>query len=251
MPDIVVHTRFGWQIAQKLDLDVDRDIYNFGLLGPDPYLFYHFYMPPFQHRVNKYSSAMHRERTGDFLTELALRARGNREMFSYLAGFLCHYALDADTHPYINRKAKNSFAMHMAIEHKLDKLNGGKICIPPFLPDSMQEDVGGAITKIYGWNDAWDKLKKGHHDMTPFYNLVEDKSGRLNFFASRTHSKLALISYRSKSLDSMDLRGFAPLYQRALNDAEKYITAAQRFVNGEIDVKTLRSVIGSRSYIEG
>lgn len=251
MPDIVVHSRFGWQIAQKLMLDVDRDIYNFGLLGPDPYLFYRFYLPPFKHRVNKYASVMHREHTGDFLTELALRARGNREMFSYLAGFLCHYALDSDTHPYINRKAKNSFAMHMAIEHKLDKLNGGKICIPPFLPDSMQEDVGGAITKIYGWTDAWDKLKEGHKDMTPFYNIVEDKKGRLNFFASKTHTKLALISYRSKELDSMDLRGFAPLYQRALNDAEKYVTAAQQFVNGEIEVKDLRAVIGSRSYIEG
>ena len=49
----------------------------------------------------------------------------------------------------------------------------------------------------------------------------------------------------------MDLRGFAPLYQRALNDAEKYIEAAQQFVGGEIDEAAFREVIGSRSYIEG
>ncbi|MBQ3330939.1 MAG: zinc dependent phospholipase C family protein [Ruminococcus sp.] len=251
MPDIVVHTNFGSKIARKLELEIDRDIYNFGLLGPDPYLFYHFYMKPFGNRVNKYSSVMHREHTGEFLTELAKRAKDDEDVFAYLAGFLCHYALDSDTHPYINRKAKNSAAMHMAIEHKLDKLNGGKISIPPFLPERMKEPVGGAITGVYGWKDAWDKLRAGHRDMAPFYKIVEDKKGRLNFFASLTHTKLELISYRSKALDNMDLRGFAPLYQRAQNDAVKYIEAAQAFVKGEIDEEAFREVIGDRSYIDG
>lgn len=251
MPDIVVHTNFGAKIARKLMLDVNHDVYNFGLLGPDPYLFYHFYMKPLSNRVNQYSSVMHREHTGDFLTALAIRAKDDHDVFSYLAGFLCHYALDSDTHPYINRKAKNSYAMHMAIEHKLDKLNGGKITIPPFLPESMKDSIGGAITEVYGWKDAWDKLKAGHRDMAPFYRIVEDKKGRLNFIASRTHTKLALVSYKSKAIDNMDLRGFAPLYQRALNDAEKYIEAAQQFVGGEIDEAAFREVIGSRSYIEG
>ena len=251
MPDIVVHTNFGAKIARRLELDIDQNIYNFGLLGPDPYLFYHFYMKPLSNRVNKYSSVMHREHTGDFLTALAKRAKDDEDVFAYLAGFLCHYALDSDTHPYINRKAKGSYAMHMAIEHKLDRLNGGKITIPPFLPESMKDAVGGAITEIYGWKDAWEKLKAGHHDMAPFYKIVEDKKGRLNFFASKTHSKLALISYRSKELDNMDLRGFAPLYQRAQDDAVKYIEAAQQFVSGEIDEEAFREVIGNRSYIEG
>ena len=251
MPDIVVHTNFGAKVARRLELDVDHDIYRFGLLGPDPYLFYHFYMKPFSNRVNRYSSVMHREHTGDFLTELAKRAKDDEAVFAYLAGFLCHYALDSDTHPYINRKAKGSYAMHMAIEHKLDRLNGGKITIPPFLPESMKESVGGTITKVYGWEDAWEKLKAGHRDMAPFYKIVEDKKGRLNFIASRTHTKLALISYRSKALDNMDLRGFAPLYQRAQNDAVKYIEAAQQFVSGAIDEEAFREVIGNRSYIEG
>lgn len=251
MPDIIVHTGFGAEVAQRLGLDVDSDIYNFGLLGPDPYLFYRFFMPPFRNRVNRYASVMHREHTGDFLTALARRAKGNRQVFSYLAGFLCHYALDADTHPYINRKARNSAAMHMAIEHKLDTLNGGEICIPPFLPESMKEDVGGAITEIYGWDDAWEKLREGHSHMEPFYRLVEDKSGRLDRFARLSHTKLALVSYRSKAIDDMDLRGFIPLYNRALKDAGRYITAAIDYVEGRTDEDEFRGVIGDRSYIEG
>ena len=46
MPDIIVHTAFGAEVLERTALDVDRDIYDLGLLGPDPYLFYRFYRPP-------------------------------------------------------------------------------------------------------------------------------------------------------------------------------------------------------------
>lgn len=251
MPDIAVHTAFGAEVLERTALDVDRGIYDLGLLGPDPYLFYRFYRPPFRSRANRYASTMHRERTGEFLMELARRAKDNYEVFSYLAGFLCHYALDSNTHPYINRKAKNRSTMHMAIEHRLDNKIGGEIRIPPFLPDSMEESVGGAITKVYGWQDAWEKLRQGHRDMTPFYRIVEDKKGRLDRVARKTHTKLALISYKSKSVDDMDLSGFEPLYCRALYDATRYIEATQAFINGKTGEKELSAVIGSRSYIDG
>ena len=251
MPDIVVHTSFGAEILDKVGIDFDRDIFDFGLLGPDPYLFYRFYIPPFRNSVNRYSSVMHRYKTGDFLAELARRAKDNREVFSYLAGFLCHYALDSTTHPYINRKAKNDWAAHMAVEHRLDKLNGGEIRIPPFLPDRLEKDVAGSIRKIYGWDDAWEKLKAGHRDMAPFYRIVEDKSGWLDRIAGKTHTKLALVSYRSKSIDGTDLRGFYPLYRRAVERAVEYIEGAKRYIDGDIGEDEFRAIIGSRSYISG
>ena len=251
MPDIVVHSAFGAEALARTGLDVDRDIFNFALLGPDPFLFYRFYRPPFRNRVNGYASVMHRERTGDFLMELARRAKGSRDMFSYFTGFLCHYALDSNTHPYINRKAKNRGSMHMAIEHRLDRMNGGAICIPPFLPERMKDGVGGAIAKIYGWDDAWEMLREGHRDMTPFYRIVEDKRGRLDWVARKTHTKLAHLSYRSSSADDIDLSGFEPLYRRALYDAAGYIEAARDFVEGKIGESELRKIIGNRSYIDG
>lgn len=251
MPDIVVHTSFGAEVLERVNADVDRRIFDFGLLGPDPFLFYRFYLPPFRHRANRYSSVMHRERTGDFLTELACRAKDDHAVFSYLAGFLCHYALDSNAHPYINLKAENSFAMHVAIEHRLDILNGGNVRIPPFLPESMREQVGSAMTEIYGWDDAWDKFKQGRRDMKPFYAIVTDKSGMLDRFAAKTRTKLALISYRSKAIDGMDLSGFYPLYRKALDDAEKFIEAAEKFTANEIDESEFRAVVGHRSYIEG
>lgn len=251
MPDIVVHTKFGAEVLERIQLDLERAVYDFGLLGPDPYLFYRYFIPPFRNRVNRYSSVMHRERTGAFLLELARRATDNSSVFSYLCGFLCHYALDSATHPYINRKAGSSAVMHMAIEHKLDVMSGGNIRIPPFLPPALKNDVGGAITKIYGWSDAWEKLREGRRHMASFYRIVSDVTGRLDRIATLTHTKLSLISYRSKAIDAMDLSGFQPLYQQALDDAIRFIGAALSFVTGDSDEAKLRSVIGSRSYIDG
>lgn len=251
MPDIAVHTQFGAEVIDRLQADIDRRIYDFGLLGPDPYLFYRWYIPPFRNRVSRYASVMHRTRTGEFLIELANRAVNNSEVFSYLCGFLCHYALDSTAHPYINSLAHNSGAMHMAIEHKLDLMSGENIRIPPFLPESMHRDIGGAITRIYGWGDAWEMLREGRRCMASFYLVVTDKSGRLDRIAEKTHSKLRLVSYKSKAIDGMDLSGFEPLYQKALDNAVGFITAARSFVAGELTEDRLREILGSRSYIEG
>ena len=251
MPDIAVHTKFGAQVYERTKPDIDLDIYNFGLLGPDPFLFYRWYIPPFRNRVNRYSSIMHRERTGDFLASLAARAVESRYTFSYLCGFLCHYALDSATHPYINGLAHNSSAVHMAIEHRLDKMSGENIRIPPFLPESLRRSVGGAMTDIYGWDDAWEKLKKGRRDMAPFYRIVTDKSGKLDKLASKTGTKLRFVSYKSKAVDGMDLSGFQPLYEKALDDAVRFIKAASDFVNGDISESGFRNIIGDRSYIDG
>ena len=251
MPDIIVHDAFGAEVLERTGLKVKKEIYAFGLLGPDPFLFYHFYLPPFRHNTNRYSSVMHREHTGDFLMELLKRAKGNDEMFSYLAGFLCHYALDANTHPYIIRKARHDPLMHMAIEHKLDKLNGGRIRVPAFLPESMKDGFSGAVREVYGWDDAWEKLKAGHRDMKPFFRIVEDRSGRLDAFARMTHTRLSLVSYRSRAIEDMDLRRFSLLYRRALDDAVRYIEAARAYLDGGIKEETVREIIGSRSYIDG
>ena len=87
--------------------------------------------------------------------------------------------------------------------------------------------------------------------MSPFYRIVTDKSGRLDRIAGKTKTKLRLVSYRSKAIDDMDLRGFYPLYKRALDDAVRFIKAAVKFRDGTIGEKEFREVIGSRSYIEG
>ena len=250
MPDIVVHRHMGYEVWERLGMDLQGEVFSFGLLGPDPFLFYRFYIPPFRHRINRYASVMHRERTGDFLLELAKSCR-DKDNFSYLAGFLCHYALDSATHPYIIEKAKGSGAMHLAIEHRLDVLDGGEIRIPPFLPQTMREYVSGAIIRIYGWRDAWKGLEQGYRDMKPFYRLVQDQNGVLDRLFGWTRGKAAMLSYRSHLCDNMDLSGFRPLYDQAVKDAVQFILAAKAYVSGTMEEAAFRQVTGNRSYIEG
>ena len=251
MPDIIVHTHMGQEVYDRLGLTVDRDVFAFGLLGPDPFLFYRCFIPPFVHRVNRYSSVMHREHTGDFLIELAQRSRKNPELFAYLAGFLCHYALDSATHPYINRKAKNDIAMHIAIEHRLDKEDGGDLRLPLFLPERFKKDVGGAIQAIYGWDDAWEKMRTGRRYMDPFYHMINDEHGAVNNILYHTHTRAELLTCRTTRADHIDLRGFAPLYRRAVERGVTYVKAAQDYCSGVIGEDELRRIIGSRSYIDG
>lgn len=250
MPDIVVHRSMGESVYKQLELNLNMDVFAFGLLGPDPFLFYRFYLPPFRHRINRYSSVMHRERTGDFLTELAKGSQRVDE-FSYLSGFLCHYALDSTTHPYIIEKANHSSAMHLAIEHRLDIMDGGEIRIPPFLPCSMKGCISCAIGRVYGWPDAWEALEQGYRDMTPFYRIVEDKTGMLDKAFGWTKRAPAMLSYNSHICDDMDLSGFWTLYDQAIEDAVNYIRAAKAFVLGDIEEPSFRTVISNRSYIDG
>ena len=251
MPDVIVHAHMGAEVYEKCGLTVDRDIFAFGLLGPDPYLFYRCFIPPFVHRVNRYSSVMHRTRTGVFLTELARRSRRDPDVFAYLAGFLCHYALDATTHPYINRKAKNDIAVHIAIEHRLDQMDGGALRLPPFLPKRMEQTVGSAITKVYGWDDAWDKLREGRRWMTPFYHMVTHENDVMNRILYHSHTRAELLTYRTSKVDHIDLRGFAPLYRRAIERGVVYVQAAKDYINGNVDETQFREIIGNRSYFDG
>ena len=103
MPDIAQHHVFGKDVRASLPAEVRSFLldtpYVFALFGPDPWFVYRIWK-----RRSGRGRRMHTTKTGDFLAALALRARdgsARQEMFSYLAGFLCHYALDSAAHPYI------------------------------------------------------------------------------------------------------------------------------------------------------
>ena len=154
MPDIIVHNRMGRTVYKKLPPEIsselDRETYRLGLLGPDPYALYRFFAAPFRHGIHTRMSEMHQTRTADFLVEMAKNSE-SKEMFSYLCGFLCHYALDSTAHPYIDALSKDQVYLHMAIERRLDLLELEKMgaslsnrpitggFFVPFLPESMRQ----------------------------------------------------------------------------------------------------------------
>ncbi len=104
MPDIAMHHTFGREVLEILPEAIQKEMteapYSFALYGPDPWFMYKIGTKTREGRGRR----MHTTKTGAFLTALAEKAKDGtdpRNLFSYLAGFLCHYALDATAHPYI------------------------------------------------------------------------------------------------------------------------------------------------------
>ena len=255
MPDIVVHNAMGNRVLTELNTEIssliDSDIFRFSVMGPDPYIFYRFFAPHFRHDVNKRSTIMHRTKCGEFLMELAKRSK-KREMFSFTAGFLCHYAMDSTSHPFINDLAENKGDMHTAIEHKLDvmelerqgKKRSDIMDLFADFPDLP--GVKEAMQKVYGWNDETYKLSYRH--MKLFHWIVKDQHGVLNACLKRFPGKLSAISYSNNKCDNVDLSGFDALEEQAVAFGVDLITAMFEYCKGKISEERLKTIIGNKSY---
>ena len=269
MPDIVVHNRMGREVYKKLPAEIssriDREIFRIGLLGPDPYSLYRFFAFPFRNGIHRRMGDMHLRKTNDFLVEMAKHSRTG-EMFSYLCGFMCHYALDSVTHPYINELSDYKGYMHMAIEHKLDEIEldrmGMKLAdrpitrgfYPSFLPESMHADYDTVMKNVYGWEDGWTKFKASylHHKLYSY--LAEDPSGLINLIFCRAphelaNGKITSVSYRSHLCDGMSFEDFEKLRRKSVKRAIELIEAAYSFCNDKISEEELRSIIGYKNYV--
>ena len=208
MPDIIIHNSFGKDIFVIVSRNIQKHIifplFELSLNGPDDWAMYRFWIFPFRNGINTRSKIMHYCKCGDFLAELALAARNSSHkdlMFSYLCGFLCHYALDSITHPYINAKAgiydgtsstKEYAGNHMALEHTLDifelekqqkRISERPITSDLFkmksIPREIKNDIDQVYNSVYSWSNTWSDLNRARHDMYRLYYLLEDPHGLL------------------------------------------------------------------------
>ncbi len=258
MPDIVVHNAMGRKVLNKLSPEImdliNKDVFYFSVLGPDPFIFYRFFLPCLRHGVNARSNTMHQKKTGQFLMELGAYAR-NPEIFSFLAGFLCHYALDSISHPFIDDMAKNNYKMHIAIEHKLDVLElerQGKqrrdiMKLFPKFPDLPA--VRLSLKNIYGWDDNCYEV--GYWYMILYHWFAKDQSGLVNMIFHKAKGKRGAISYRNHLCDDMSLEDFASLENNAVDYAVNLISAAYDYREGIISKEEMQIIVGNRSYSGG
>ncbi len=255
MPDIVVHHAMGEEVLERLKPEItafiDPSIFCISVMGPDPYFCYRFFARRFRYGVQQRGYIMHREKTREFLIELAIRSR-SREMFSFLAGFLCHFALDSVAHPYINGKAESQAYMHQAIERRLDALelerqgkqNRDIMKLFARLPELPEVDE--AIKIVYGWKDTRYQISCRH--MKTYHWIVKDQSGLLNLLLSRKSEKFASISFRTHMADGLDLSGFSKFYKQAVEFGTELVSAAWQFRNDELPEEKLCDIIGDYTY---
>jgi hypothetical protein len=144
MPGFLTHYIAGKAALQGCSPQVrervsDSRLYNLGTQGPD--IFFYYFPGQIRKRSRGIAQEMHLGNLGLFLAYMARLAREEKSekdtLFSYTAGFIMHYALDCNAHPYVyahtfNKnvpKIKNS-ADHRKFETSIDvallKLTSGE-----------------------------------------------------------------------------------------------------------------------------
>ena len=290
MPDPVVHVSFGREVLASLPEAVREVLlpepYTFALFGPDVWFLY----KPFGHHVSR-GRMMHTTKPGFFLRTLLRQAKNSsarREMFSYLAGFFCHYALDSTTHPYIIHVTADQYVFprsHMCLEHALDacvmKRDGCWGEMHPVtdryfprvqLPRTMQPDLDAVYQEVYGWQHCLTDMNRACLRYRYCFRLMEKPRGfgarlaRLtgsaalrsviyseSFFLSRDPENEEHRNW-SHPFDSTlsSSESFPELQERARQFAVRLITAAYRFLAySEGTEESLAALIGDRSYLSG
>ena len=122
MPSSMTHAYFGNAVYSRLDKKYKDlvDIYYIRLFsqGSDPYMFYHFFVGKRAYEISLIQEMIHTKKTNIFFKNIIryinkFNLLNNKEVMSYLYGFICHYYLDLYVHPFIYYKS--------GIFNKLDK----------------------------------------------------------------------------------------------------------------------------------
>lgn len=126
MPATYAHYVFGKKVFRKLpqnikqEINLKKDAFLLGLHGPD-LLFY--YYPYQKNRINQKGVAMHKELAADFFDRGRIQYRKSSDpaLRAYLHGFLCHFILDNECHPFVNYYVEEKGLGHLTIETEFDR----------------------------------------------------------------------------------------------------------------------------------
>ena len=114
VPGLITHYICGEAVINGLPGDIQdillngRQLYNLGCQGPDMFF---YYLPGLLKRnIKNLGVDMHRTHVGDFFSYMldSQKAAGDAErrmIFAYICGYLTHYTLDCNAHPYVYYKS--------------------------------------------------------------------------------------------------------------------------------------------------
>lgn len=127
MPTTYAHYKFGEEVIGALPrplqnaIAIHRELFDIGVHGPD-ILFYN--NPLKKNNINSQGYNLH-DRTADefFLhsAEVIGQEKDQAAARAYIYGFICHFALDSECHPYIEKMIQTSGLSHSEIEMEFDR----------------------------------------------------------------------------------------------------------------------------------
>ena len=128
MPALYAHNQFGNRVLQQLQ-GANKEIatkylryFRIGLQGPD---FLFFYKPLTKNPISEIGHEIHRQPAKKFLmcARQVIKVHGtDSPEYAYLMGFICHFALDSECHPFVSSEIKRTGVKHVEIESEFEKL---------------------------------------------------------------------------------------------------------------------------------
>lgn len=118
MPAFYAHDRFGEKAAGKLEEELRQIVmkyypqFEIGLQGPDIFF---FYRPYFKNKVTRYGSHLHNISARSFFEhapEVVKKYGRDSAEYAYLLGFICHFTLDSECHPYVEKMIQKTGVQH-------------------------------------------------------------------------------------------------------------------------------------------
>lgn len=213
MPNMLAHCLCGDKAALVMDGDRLRKIINahhnvfmLGCQGPDYLLYYHANPLKSQKRakeVQHYGSVVHCEKVNEFMQAMAEKAKSddNEVEMAYVAGFLCHHALDAIAHPYVNYRTgsatKKTGYAHQLLEAQMDTglMDYYKLLPSEYNPYKLirisRKDMEclahfshQLLNQVYGFNEEYRVIYECYHDTQSIQHVLSDpKSNKYNIIS--------------------------------------------------------------------
>jgi len=268
MPDILTHIFCGQDTIEHLEDDYwkyiinsKQKIFNLGCQGPDMFLYNDFCPCIKEKRGLPYGRIMHTEKTGDFLVEsITYLSQSNfdkndfGDIFSYICGFICHFGLDRNAHPYIHyhagatdlskKETRRFSGYHKRLELIIDTImlkerkNTESYKYPVYkeiyvgknLPRGILDCLTQAIGKIYNPKRVIDYINDSYKDLIKLLKLSYDPLGLKK-------GLLALVDCLAK----YDIEFKNLIYPRSIDEKIDYMNKSQNKWNHPCDKKEIYS----------
>jgi len=212
MPGFLTHYIAGQAVLNELAPDMRKKItsserlYNLGTQGPD--IFFYYIPGIVRKRSRGVGSQMHQSDLGLFLMQMANAAKQNTGLnrdiiFAYTSGFIMHYAVDTNAHPYVyastydpNASKINNSAKHHKFETAIDilmlKLVEGKKPSDHKQWELINANKGhmkvaaiaasNALLQIYSREIPPKNVYKAMRHMCAFTRFIQSQKGRRKKF---------------------------------------------------------------------
>ena len=231
MPDCAAHYKFGQDVLDRVGAQLRtralafKREYDIGLQGPDPFF---FYRPWRQTEIAAYGTARHEQPAVRMFAPILSQAP-EKAALSYLMGLICHYALDARCHPYVNGRSRTS-ADHLRMEAAYDRhiLSQSGSAGPRYLLIPASGLDFEAIGTLWPGMDA-DTVKACIKSMR-FYTRLVDRKGLTLLLETAAGKRGAFspmsLPRRVPPQQRENVRRLDELYAEALEECPEKIRAA-------------------------